>query len=41
MEGTLAEVTSLIVAQMREACIPLRADAASIEAPTLPSILLA
>jgi phosphoesterase RecJ-like protein len=41
MEGTLAEVTSLIVAQMREACIPLRPDAGSIEAPTLPSILLA
>jgi phosphoesterase RecJ-like protein len=41
MEGTLAEVTRLIVARMRAACLPLRTDAASIEAPTLPSILLA
>ncbi len=41
MEGTLAEVTRLIVAQMREACLPLQNEAASIEAPTLPSILLA
>lgn len=41
MEGTLAEVTRRIVAEMREACVPLRNDAASIDAPTLPSILLA
>jgi phosphoesterase RecJ-like protein len=41
MEGTLAEVTRRIVANMREACLPLRNEAASIEAPTLPSILLA
>lgn len=41
MEGTLAEVTRRIVAEMREACVPLRKDAASIDAPTLPSILLA
>jgi len=41
MEGTLAEVTRRIVAQMREACLPLRDEAASIDAPTLPSILLA
>jgi phosphoesterase RecJ-like protein len=41
VEGTLAEVTRLIVAQMRAACLPLKTDAASIEAPTLPSILLA
>ncbi len=41
MEGTLAEVTRRIVAQMREACLPLRTEAATIEAPTLPSILLA
>ena len=41
VEGTLAEVTRLIVGQMRAACLPLKTDAASIEAPTLPSILLA
>ncbi len=41
MEGTLAEVTRRIVAHMREACLPLRTEAATIEAPTLPSILLA
>lgn len=41
MAGTLAEVTRLIVAQMREASVPLRKDDDTIQAPTLPSILLA
>jgi phosphoesterase RecJ-like protein len=41
MEGTLAEVTRRIVERMREACVPLRAEVVSMEAPTLPSILLA
>lgn len=41
IEGTLAEVTRRIVEKMREACLPLRKEDASIEAPTLPSILLA
>ena len=41
MQGSLAEVTRSIVAQMREACSTLRKEAAAIEAPTLPSILLA
>jgi phosphoesterase RecJ-like protein len=41
MEGTLAEVTGRIVAEMREACLSLRTEAAAIEAPSLPSILLA
>lgn len=41
VEGTLADVTRLIVEQMREACKPLRKDDATVEAPTLPSILLA
>ena len=41
IEGTLEEVTRLIVEQMREACSPLRTEGATIDAPTLPSILLA
>jgi nanoRNase/pAp phosphatase (c-di-AMP/oligoRNAs hydrolase) len=41
IEGTLAEVTHRIVAQMREASLHLRIDDASTDAPTLPSILLA
>jgi phosphoesterase RecJ-like protein len=41
MEGTLAEVTDRIVEQMRKASLPLRTEDASIDAPTLPSILLA
>jgi phosphoesterase RecJ-like protein len=41
IEGTLAEVTGLIVTEMREACVPLRKDDPTVEAPTLPSILLA
>jgi nanoRNase/pAp phosphatase (c-di-AMP/oligoRNAs hydrolase) len=41
MDGTLAEVTDRIVTQMREACLALRPEAAAIEAPSLPSILLA
>ncbi len=41
MEGTLAEVTRSIVAHLREACLPLLNDAGVVEAPTLPSILLA
>ncbi len=40
-EGTLEEVTLQIVEQMREACHTLRSERAAIEAPTLPSILLA
>jgi phosphoesterase RecJ-like protein len=39
--GTLADVTRRIVEQMHEACLPLQNEAASIDAPTLPSILLA
>ena len=41
MEGTLAEVSDRIVGQLQEACLPLVEDASVVEAPTLPSILLA
>jgi len=41
VEGTLADVTRLIVEQMRKACMPLGKDDAAVEAPSLPSILLA
>jgi phosphoesterase RecJ-like protein len=41
MEGTLVEVTRRIVAQLRDACLPLLNDTAAVEPPTLPSILLA
>ncbi|MGA8939096.1 MAG: DHH family phosphoesterase, partial [Acidobacteriaceae bacterium] len=41
MEGTLAEVTQSIVGQLRKASLPIVKDAGVVEAPTLPSILLA
>ncbi len=41
MAGTLVEVTSRIVEDLRQACIPLTDVGESVEAPTLPSILLA
>jgi phosphoesterase RecJ-like protein len=41
IEGTLADVTGRIVAQLREACSTLLTEPAAVEPPTLPSILIA
>ncbi len=41
IEGTLADVTGRIVAQLREACSTLLTDTPAVEPPTLPSILIA
>ncbi len=41
MEGTLAEVTRRIVEDLRQACVPGTDVTEAVEAPTLPSILLA
>ncbi|MGA7156791.1 MAG: bifunctional oligoribonuclease/PAP phosphatase NrnA [Acidobacteriaceae bacterium] len=41
MEGTLADVIERIVGDLREACVPIVNGAEHVEAPTLPSILLA
>ncbi len=41
MEGTLAEVTRRIVDDLSRACVPGIHAAEAVEAPTLPSILLA
>lgn len=41
MQGSLAEVTQRIVAELHTACAHILFDVAVLEAPTLPSILLA